>query len=399
MTEGPNPPDGWSRIWEVFDRALEVDTPGRAQFLDEECGDDKELRREVQKYLTALHQGSNPLDRAPALGFMVDRGLSHPAEVLDRVLDPRLTEGSVLAERFDIIRLLGRGGMGAVYEAHDRELDLPVALKTLRPEIAGSSTAQERFRREIQLARQVTHPNVCRIYDLFRHGEALVFLSMELLRGETLAKYLGESAPLDLEEALAIIEQVTAGLEAAHQSGVVHRDFKTSNIILVSVESGVRAVITDFGLARTSSPESGAFAQDSLHLTQPGQILGTPAFMAPEQFEGGEITPATDVYALGVVLFEMVTAKLPFTGDTPYSVVAQHLKRKTPSPRHFAPNLDKRWESAILRCLKKDPGERYQRAVEVMAALRGESVPRRWTRRRLGRWATILAWSSSSSYS
>ncbi len=284
----------------------------------------------------------------------------------------------ILAGRYRVIRFLARGGMGEVYEVADSVLGERVALKTVRPEVAADTTTVERFKREIQLARKVTHPNVCRIFDVSHHqpetpaGSApVIFLTMELLAGETLAQRLqrGRLAP---EEALPIARQIAAALQAAHAVGVVHRDLKPGNVLLAPVASGagaagadtggVRAVVTDFGLARSQAEDA------SLTLTA-AAVLGTPAYIAPEQVAGGEITPAVDIYAFGIVLYEMVTGKLPFTADTALGIAVKRLTESPIPPRTHLPGIDPRWESAILRCLERDPARRFQTALEVADAL------------------------------
>jgi len=225
----------------------------------------------------------------------------------------------LIAGRYRIVRFIGQGGMGELYEAEDLELRERVALKTVRPEIAQDEKAIERFKREIHLARKVTHPNVCRIFDLTYHPTAeglTLLLTMELLGGETLADRLRRAGRMTTTEAFPIITQIAAGLAAAHEAGIVHRDFKSANVVLVPSKRGaedVRAVVTDFGLARgTSAGDSSAVS-----LCGTGDFAGTPAYMAPEQVRGGEITPAVDIYALGVVMYEMLTGHRPFAGDTP----------------------------------------------------------------------------------
>ncbi len=283
-----------------------------------------------------------------------------------------LAPGQLLAGRYRIVVGLGRGAVGEVYEAQDLELDERVALKILRPEIAGSDRTLQRFKREIHLARKVTHPNVCRVFDLVYHGE-LAFLTMELLEGETLADLLARRGRLPPAAALPIVRQVAAALAAAHAVGVVHRDLKSGNVFLVEATGGRRAVVTDFGLA--ASPLAG----DAASLTATGELVGSPAYMAPEQVRGEEPTPATDVYALGVVLYEMVTGELPFTGKSAFYTALKRLQEPPPSPRVLAPELDPAWEAVILRCLAREPGERFASAGEVAAALataEGESGAR-----------------------
>ncbi|MFZ1974396.1 MAG: protein kinase [Candidatus Acidiferrales bacterium] len=291
----------------------------------------------------------------------------------------------LLAGRFKIIRFVARGGMGEVYEAEDEELHERVAVKTARFENAQSAHDIERFRREIQLARKVTHPNVCRTFDVFRHGihsgdtpqAQILIVSMEWLAGETLDQRIRGGGRFGAVEALPLVEQMCAGLGAAHRAGVVHRDFKSSNVMLVkSAVSGsgsgargeeLRAVITDFGLAHAEEHEGGT-------LTRMGDILGTPAYMAPEQIEGGAITPATDIYALGIVIYEMLTGSLPFAADTPLATAMKRLKYDAPSPRVQVPELDARWETVVARCLERAPEQRFASTEEIAGALRGEVV-------------------------
>ncbi|RMH15761.1 MAG: serine/threonine protein kinase, partial [Acidobacteria bacterium] len=278
-----------------------------------------------------------------------------------RGLDP----GQVLAGRFRVVRPLGRGAMGEVYEAEDLELGERVALKTLRPEIAGDPQSLARFKREIALSQRVTHPNVCRIHDLVRQdgpGGDLVFLTMELLPGETLAERIRRDGPLSTAEARPIVRQLVAGLAAAHAEGIVHRDLKSANVMLVPAPEGIRAVITDFGLARTG--EAGA-----VELTRADVMLGTPAYMAPEQVRGEPATPASDVYALGVVMFEMVTGSLPFVAPTALLTAYRRLEQPPPSPRQRMAGLEAVWERVILRCMALEPAARFARVEEVAAAL------------------------------
>ena len=279
--------------------------------------------------------------------------------------------GDRLAGRYTIERLLGRGGMGDVYEARDEDLAIPVALKTLHWDVGREHEVVRCLKREVLLARAVGHPNVCRVYDLGRHGKAVGgqwFLTMELLRGETLAERLRQPGRLSAEEMLPLVEQMGAGLGAAHRAGVVHRDFKSGNVMLVRGTAGERAVVTDFGVASAAAGSTIAVEKDR---TQP--IVGTPAYMAPEQVRGEEVGPAADIYALGVVLYEMVTGRLPFEGRTAIEVAKQRLSQAAPSPRIVVKEVDDRWEAVILRCLAQKPGDRFGQAEEVAAALQGQT--------------------------
>ena len=286
---------------------------------------------------------------------------------------PRLRPEELLAGRFSIVRFIARGGMGAVYEAEDLSLRSRVALKIIRSALLADASALERFRREVLLARRVGHPNVCHVYEFYdartAEGVAVHFLTMELLEGETLAHRLRDRGRMSTAEALPLVLQMCDGLEAAHAEGVVHRDFKSSNVLLVqrrgpTGDSGsIRAVITDFGIARPIENDGNG------GLTGGAGMIGTPEYMAPEQVTGGTISPATDLYALGVVLYEMVTGELPFTGETPLAAAAKRIQEPPRPPHTVLPGLDRRWSEVILRCLAREPDRRFRSAAEVRAAL------------------------------
>jgi len=285
--------------------------------------------------------------------------------------------GEVIAERYRIARFLAQGGMGEVYEAEDLELRQKVALKTIAANAGSGSTdgsTLDRFRREIALARTVTHPNVCRIFDLGQHRPVprpgrpappkVLFLTMELLEGETLADRLRRAGRFDPEEAFPLVRQMAAALGAAHDARVVHRDFKSENVFLVPIGDDVRAVVTDFGVAR------GAAGNDAFATRMTGAgIVGTPAYMAPEQVEGREVTPAADVYALGVVLYEMMTGELPFSGKGPLATAVSRLKEPPPPPTRHRPDLPPHWERAILQCLERHVEKRFSSVGQVVSAL------------------------------
>jgi tetratricopeptide (TPR) repeat protein/tRNA A-37 threonylcarbamoyl transferase component Bud32 len=287
--------------------------------------------------------------------------------------EPSFPAGLLVAGRYRVVSFIAQGGMGEVYEVEDLELRDRVALKTVRPEIAEGALAIERFRREIQLSRKVTHPNVCRIFDVAHHhppGAAtppIIFLTMELLRGETLAQRL-RRGPLG-GELLPIARQIAQGLDAAHQAGIVHRDLKPGNVLLVPRGGAPpRAVVTDFGLARLTAGAQPA----GLTLTGGDGLVGTPAYLAPEQLEGGEITPAVDIYAFGIVLYEMVSGTVPFLSDSILATAVKRLKEAPASPRVYVPDLDPRWEQAILRCLERDPAARFASCLDAVAVAAGE---------------------------
>lgn len=353
-------PLNWEQLWEVFHQARGTKQPERAAYLEHL---NQDLRSQILELLEADEKSGEMLENivAQELNLLQESDESEPQLILP---------DEMLAGRFRIMRQIGKGGMGTVYEALDQELGTSVALKMMRSDLALDSSARERFHREINLARQITHPNACRIFDLFRH-EDLLFLTMELLEGETLHERIQRDGRMHPSAAMPIVQQVCEALAAIHRSGIVHRDLKTSNILLVPHENGLRAVVTDFGLAITL-PGRG-----SLHVTETGQVLGTPEFMAPEQLKKEPITGATDVYALGLVLYEMVTGELPQSGESPLTIAAKRISEDAPSPRMIVPDLERRWERTILRCLERNPKHRFQSAAEVSVALRDESITTR----------------------
>lgn len=292
--------------------------------------------------------------------------------------DSIFLSGDLVAGRFRVIQLLATGGMGEVYEVEDQDLGERLALKVIRPELARDEINLERFRRELQLARRVTHRNVCRLFDLVRHRarrrddrltpSELACVTMELLEGETLADRLRRVGRLPPKQVRRIVHQVAEGLAAAHEMGIVHRDLKTSNIMLVpDGRGGERAVVMDFGLARL-----GAVHRESESLepmTRTGQLIGTPDYMAPEQVAGGRVTPATDVYALGVLMYEAITGRLPFYGKSAMAIALKRLHETPETPIRLVDGLEARWEAVILRCLEADPELRFQSTVEILHAL------------------------------
>ncbi|MCC6645453.1 MAG: protein kinase, partial [Polyangiaceae bacterium] len=262
---------------------------------------------------------------------------------------------SKVAGRFEILALIGAGGMGTVYKARDAELDEIVALKVLRRELVGSPAMVERFRQEVRLARRVTHRNVARAFDIGEH-EGERFLTMEFVDGRSLAD-ARDDRPMALARLVELGAALTAGLGAAHDAGVIHRDLKPDNILLA--RDG-RVVITDFGIARATEGNPAR--------TQGGVLVGTPAYMAPEQVEGREIDARADLFALGVILFELSTGRLPWGGDTPMAAAAARLV----SPPRDARALGVGESLALLldRCLARDPSQRPASAAEVASALR-----------------------------
>jgi len=270
--------------------------------------------------------------------------------------------------------------MGEVYEAEDRKRGEMVALKTVLPKLMGSAKVIARFRREIELSRRISHPNVLKIYDVFelrsQVGEIDSRLAsspcmvMEFLAGKTLADRLQEDGRMPAAEARPLVCQMAAALAAAHRAGVVHRDLKPDNIFLVpTAGNGIRVVLTDFGVARPNKPNG-----DDSTFTATDVIVGTPTYMAPEQLELEEAMPASDIYTLGLVIYEMITGTFPFQGDTAIQVVFKRIQEDPTPPRHIVPDLDDTWDDLIRRCLERDPKRRLAHAEDIVGILEGSQA-------------------------
>ena len=252
---------------------------------------------------------------------------------------------TALEGRYQILKELGRGGMGIVFQAHDKQLKEQVAIKILSPLLSNDDQALERLKREVSAARRITHPNVIRIHDISELN-GLHYVSMEYFPGISLKEHVKKSGALSLMQAYNIAGQICDGLEAAHRQGIIHRDLKTQNIII----HGNQIKIIDFGLARTSHLEG---------MTATGLIMGTPEYMAPEQVSGQKVDERADIYSLGIILYELFTGKVPFTGDSAIAVGFKQMKEDPPPPRELNAQLPQEIERVILRALQKDPAMRY----------------------------------------
>jgi serine/threonine protein kinase/Tfp pilus assembly protein PilF len=267
-----------------------------------------------------------------------------------------LTRGSTFAGRYDIIEELGKGGMGKVYRVFDKKIDEEIALKLIKPEIAADQETIKRFSNELKLARKIAHRNVCKMYELLE-DEGTHFITMEYVTGEDLKSFIRRSRQLTVGTAVAIARQVAEGLTEAHRQGVVHRDLKPGNIM---IDKEGNAKIMDFGIARSLSDKG---------ITAAGVLIGTPEYMSPEQVEGKEVDQRSDVYSLGVILYEMITGRRPFEGDTALSIAVKHKVEKPPDPKQFNPNIPEELSRLILKCLEKEKERRFQRADEILSAL------------------------------
>lgn len=299
------------------------------------CRLDTELNQQMERSLM-----STRMFAAPAL----PGGSAMPTTLLSLAAE--------LEGRYQVLAELGRGGMGIVYQAYDKQLKEQVAIKLLSPLLSTDHEALERLTREVSLARRVTHPNVIRIHDIAAVN-GLHYISMEYFGGTNLKEHLKRTGPLSLLNAYQIFSQMCNGLEAAHSQGVVHRDLKSQNV-MVGPTGQIK--IIDFGLARSVHLEG---------MTATGLIMGTPEYMAPEQVSGKPVDERADIYALGVILFEMLTGRVPFTGDSPIAVGFQQLKDPPPSPRSINPQIPEEVETIVLKALEKEPIRRYRTVDEL----------------------------------
>ena len=267
-----------------------------------------------------------------------------------------LATGSTFAGRYQVVEEMGKGGMGRVYKVIDTKLKEELALKLIHPEIAVDERIIKRFGNELKMARRISHKNVCRMYHL-EEDEGIHYLTMEFIQGESLKDMIGMMGQLSPGQALSVIKQVCEGLAEAHKLGVVHRDLKPSNI-MIDREGNAR--IMDFGIARSLKAKG---------ITRTGTMIGTPEYMSPEQVEGLETDQRSDLYSLGVILYEMVTGRIPFDGETPFSIALKHKSEKPQDPREINPQIPENISRMIMRCLEKDREKRYQAAEEFLSEL------------------------------
>jgi len=293
-----------------------------------------------------------------------------PARPAARALERASTlTGQILDARYQVLRKLGEGGMSFVYLAREARTGAEVAIKVLSPKLSSDKRSVERLRREASMAMRLDHPNVCRILRLGEADEGLIYLVMPFLQGQLLSEREVQGGPMELGAGLAVMRQVCAGLHHAHELQIVHRDVKPENIMLVAEgANGERAVVMDFGLAKERRADAAL-----QKLTATGIILGTPEFMSPEQIRGKPLDGRSDIYALGIVAFEMFCGKLPFEGRNPQEMMIARLRGQPMLLRQARPDVPAWLEKALARAMDPNPDGRYATALEFAAALEAPS--------------------------
>jgi len=307
---------------------------------------------------------------------LVGQKIRHDETVPSLLSVKTMAPGQRILRRYEIINLIGKGGMSIVYKAHDLDLDEVVALKIMKPGMVENKEMVQRFKREIKLGRKIKHPNVCHIYD-FGIVDDIVFISMEYLEGKPLSQVIQNKEQLPLEVKLEIMNGVLVAILAAHRENIIHRDLKPSNIML---KPGYVPVIMDFGISRIDR---------EVGITAAGELLGTPTYMSPDQFTGSSPDQRSDIYALGVIFYELFTGMLPFDGNTPIEIAMKHMKVVPPAPVTLNENIPPTINEIIVKCLEKSPENRFQTISDILdlcAPLKGKStgpLPRVETRKKV----------------
>ncbi len=337
---------GWKLITSIFGLRKKTN-PQEINELQKENKTLKERIENLESLVCRLDQELNTQMEKSL--WMLKEATPNPRS---RQMTALLNITSALENRYQILQEVGRGGMGIVFQAYDKQLRENVAIKVLSPFLSNDPESLERLRREVTSARKITHPNVIKIFDIAETG-GLHYITMEYFPGQNLRQHISRKGGMSLEEGLQIIFQICDGLEAAHANGIIHRDLKSQNVI---INGSGQVKIIDLGLARASHMEG---------MTATGLILGTPEYMSPEQVMGKRVDERSDLYSLGIILFEVFTGKVPFTGESAIAVGFKHLKEISPALNSVQKNLPEKLSAIVDRLLQKDPAHRYQSIREL----------------------------------
>ncbi|HET6891886.1 MAG TPA: protein kinase, partial [Pyrinomonadaceae bacterium] len=347
-------PEHWQRIKALLDAALERKPDERAAFLDRACGDNESLRHQVDSFLISYEQSGSFIEE-PAFGLMSESLASEQKE---------FALGSTLGH-YKVLTKLGAGGMGEVYLAEDTRLGRKIAVKVLPSAFVKDDERVQRFQQEARAASALNHPNILTIYEIGQ-ADSSHFIATEYIEGETLRQRMA-TAPVKISEALEVGIQVVSALCAAHEAGIVHRDIKPENIMVR--RDGIVKVL-DFGLAKLTEPKTITSESPTLFQTIQGMVMGTAYYMSPEQARGLAIDARTDIWSLAVVVYEMISGRLPYEGPTSSDVIAAILDRDPTSLLKHSPETPKELEWILTKALRKDRDERYQTARELLTDLK-----------------------------
>ncbi|HMF55769.1 MAG TPA: protein kinase, partial [Pyrinomonadaceae bacterium] len=352
-------PERWQQVKEIFNAVLEREAGQRSAFLSKACGEDLSLRQEVESLISSHEQDGSFID-SPAYEVAAEL-------IVEQQADLKTGQG---IGPYEVLSTLGRGGMGEVYLAQDKKLGRKVALKVLPSSFSKEINRLRRFEQEARAASALNHPNILTIYEISEIGSTK-FIATEYVEGETLRRRMGH-APLGVNDALSIAIQVADALAAAHEAGIIHRDIKPENIMLRRRDHIVK--VLDFGLAKLTETKVVALDREAPTRmkinTASGLVMGTAAYMSPEQARGIGVDAGTDIWSLGVVLYEMLTARAPFDGETPSDLIASILKTEPPPLSQLAPETPAELVRIVTKTLRKDREKRYQVVKELLLDLK-----------------------------
>src|SRR2546428_8064815 len=349
-------PERWQQLKQIFQSALERNPAERSAFLNQACADDPALRSEVESLISSHDQAGDSIE-------------AMAAEAATEMLDDDQA-GSIVGKQighYEVLSLLGRGGMGEVFLAHDTSLGRKVALKLLRSDFTRNEERLRRFRQEARAASALNHPNILTIHEI-GHDGSLHFMATEYVEGETLRQHLSR-ARLTMGQTLDVAVQVASALAAAHQAGIIHRDIKPEK---TTGRTDGNVKVLDFGLAKLTEPKTIDTAAPTLPQveTAPGVVMGTFSYMSPEQARGLAVDARTDIWRLGVMIYEMVAGRQPFEGETASDVMSLILQKEPPPLAHSWPEVPAELERIVRKALRKDKEERYQTIKDLLIDLR-----------------------------